>query len=284
MFFYWIITGSLLAVMLFSHLGRWVPAADAAAVGRPVLVGLAASATLGGHVFFGVGLAWSILPLLSALSIAWALWRWPRPAKQLGLRLYQKNLLYSLPSPEPLLEDIHAMDPDVITLQEVSAHNQPVLDGLAAGWPHRQETAHPIVGRIVVLSRLPCAEGPHRLSGPGHAALRVRCGAVCVWVMAVHLPWPWPFELRNYLGPSLAAVQGLDGARVVAGDFNIVPWAWPVHAVAQALGGRRAGRGGFTFPFGPIALPIDHVIAPGGGRIAVRPLVGSDHRGVVADI
>jgi len=73
---------------------------------------------------------------------------------------------------------------------------------------------------------------------------------------------------------------------LIAGDFNMVPWGSSVRSIAKAAESERIGGYVTTFPaFGGLApLAIDHVLIPKGGQgqIETRPLLGSDHLGLVA--
>ena len=121
---------------------------------------------------------------------------------------------------------------------------------------------------------------------PGLAALQAEGPEGRVWLVALHIHWPWPYGQAAHLDRLVPVLERLDGPVLLAGDFNAVPWSVAVGRVVQAVGGRLAGPVRGTFPrFGPLlVLPIDHVIAPEGGTLDLRPLLGSDHRGVVARV
>ena len=74
------------------------------------------------------------------------------------------------------------------------------------------------------------------------------------------------------------------GPAIMGGDFNMVPWSETLDDIADAAGFERAGPSRPTFQLGPFPLPIDHVFAPAGGRVEVRGLSGSDHRGLLARV
>ena len=72
---------------------------------------------------------------------------------------------------------------------------------------------------------------------------------------------------------------------MMAGDFNQMPWSHRVRALADAAGGVLAGPARATYHLRGAPLPIDHVVAPGGGAVRpARPTLGADHRGIVADV
>jgi endonuclease/exonuclease/phosphatase (EEP) superfamily protein YafD len=65
-----------------------------------------------------------------------------------------------------------------------------------------------------------------------------------------------------------------------------VPWSHTLHRFTAASRTRLTGPLHGTWPgFGPLAvLPIDHVMGPQGGTVTLRPLAGSDHHGLLADL
>ena len=102
-------------------------------------------------------------------------------------------------------------------------------------------------------------------------------------VLSLHLHWPFPYGQRAQvaaLSPELAAVPG---AVLVGGDFNMVPWGWPLEAIGLATRTVRAGPAWTSFRVKDwLPLSIDHVLAPGSGLVERRPLLGSDHHGLLA--
>ncbi len=107
-----------------------------------------------------------------------------------------------------------------------------------------------------------------------------------LWLVSIHLHWPWPYRQAAQLATLVPMIEGLDGPTVIAGDFNMVRWSTALGALRTAGRVRNAGPVRGTYPqFGPLlVLPIDHVLAPGGGTVALRPLLGSDHLGLVAEV
>ena len=69
---------------------------------------------------------------------------------------------------------------------------------------------------------------------------------------------------------------------MIAGDFNIFPWAASVGQLQAASRTRVASPVRPTYWLHGVPLFLDHVYAPGGGSASYRPLLGSDHRGVLA--
>ena len=81
-------------------------------------------------------------------------------------------------------------------------------------------------------------------------------------------------------------LSGLNAPIVLAGDFNTLPWTHRMTGAMRLTGTQRAGPTPLTLWHRRmrIPLPLDYVLSPGGGRVEARPLFGSDHMGLVADV
>ena len=199
--------------------------------------------------------------------------------------LYQKNLRYDGGDRAGIIDDILAMAPDFVTLQEVSRPNRVIFDTLAKQFASSLYCDFTGVGGVAVLSRWPAVEGARTCAGnQGVAAMQVRTPAGPVWVVAVHLHWPYPHAQPQQVARLMGELAVLEGPIVLGGDFNMVPWSSTLRKFERATGSQRAGRVYRTFVHkgSPLRLPIDHVLVPGGrGVSALRPLLGSDHFGVL---
>ena len=201
------------------------------------------------------------------------------------LRLYAKNLGAWNDSVAPIAADIEAAAPDVVLLQEVSDANRALVERLAAGWPHAHLCRFSGRIGIAILSRHPFDGAPRCTQARALALAPVALPGGRAWIAAAHIPWPWPVDSARAEAEAIAALAALDGPVVVAGDFNLFPWTHRVRAMARAARARPAGPMRATYWLrGRVPLPIDHVLAPEGGRIETRPRHGSDHLGVVADV
>ncbi|MDU8944450.1 endonuclease/exonuclease/phosphatase family protein [Ovoidimarina sediminis] len=207
-----------------------------------------------------------------------------------ALTVYQKNLLWLLPDLAPVVADIRAADPDVVFLQEMHARNRKILDQLAPAYPSRHYCAFRTVGGVAVASRLPVVEGSQRcVEGLGFAAMQVTGPAGPLWIVSIHLHWPWPHQQPQDLATLRPILAALDGPVLIGGDFNMVPWSHTMAEIRRASGTRHAGFPGGTFDLKHPLLPIaiDHVLMPEDARlrsVEQRPALGSDHRGVLARI
>lgn len=270
-------------LILASFASALHPVADALAVFR----GQMALCLMGCAVLL-LRRGWVALPAAAVAVLAGGSVALPYLAQQDAgsLRLYQKNMLYKNDDLAGLEADIRAVAPDVLTLQEVSKANEAMLARLKNLLPHQIMCPYANVGGTAVASRLPIAEGVVARCGYGVAALPLQGPDGVVWAVSVHLSWPWPYRQQAHSQEILPVIAGLPGPKVVAGDFNMVPWAGMVQRFESVAQARLAGPAQNSLDvFSPIApLAIDHVIAPGGGQTQLRPKLGSDHGGIVAQL
>ncbi|MBY4891574.1 endonuclease/exonuclease/phosphatase family protein [Rhodobacteraceae bacterium N5(2021)] len=275
-------------VLLGSYLGALHPLGDSLAVFRNWIAGLLLACAVvmilvrprgfGMLVSIGAGIA-----LLGATPIPPAALHasaFVRPQT-----IYQKNLLFALPNAGAILADIAEIDPDHITLQELNANNrQQVLSALPSHYA-RHYCGYSSVGGVAVLSRHEVVEGSEFcVQGHGMAGFQVLTPQGPLWVISVHLRWPFPYEQRAQVEELVPVIAALEGPILIGGDFNMVPWSWVLREFAQASGSQvpRPISGTIHLFDGWLAPPIDHVLLPGvGGLHSVRPRLGSDHMGVV---
>jgi endonuclease/exonuclease/phosphatase (EEP) superfamily protein YafD len=180
--------------------------------------------------------------------------------------------------------------PDVIALQEVSANWRPKLKAIEARYPYTFYCPNRSrIGGAAVLSRRPFALGSTPLCIDSLAAVtRVDFGGRSAIIASMHLDWPWPFaqdwnvkKIRPYL-------ERLEGALIISGDFNAVPWSQTLKNIAEASKTRFAEglrpswlvNGELAHLAKWIGLPLDHILVS--DRISVASVetlepVGSDH-------
>lgn len=197
--------------------------------------------------------------------------------------IYQKNLLFQNDQVEALYDDITAANPDIIALQELTSRNAPLVQKLRETYPHQESCALTDWARVAILSRWP-VEGELCIENKGLVGLQVAAPEGTFWAFSLHAFWPWPHGQAEQLAELLPVLAELEEPIVLAGDFNMVPWSHALRVIAGTTGSTRAGPLFPTLNKMSAPLPIDHVYAPGGGRASARPLAGSDHVGVLAEV
>lgn len=278
-----------LALLVAGHLGAVLPLGNSLSVLRLQLLALAVPMLLLLALTGGRRRAlWLALPVLFSMGETIKVLRGAAPADEGEVVLYQKNLLWLGRDPEAVLADILGVAPDFIAFQETSDQNAAVVAGLEQAYPHRMICRGRPIGGLSLFSRHPLetpVDGCSLASGFALSRAVLPDGRK-LWIGVTHLSWPWPYGQTRQVGPIAEVLAGLDGPVVVAGDFNMVPWASTVRRIEVAGRMRRLGGYLTTFPqFGwAVPLPIDNVMIPDGGQgtVEVRPRFGSDHRGLVA--
>lgn len=270
------------------YLGFLHPLGDSLSVGR----GIAAAAVLVLAVFAsfaGLRIAAFVSMLLAMLTGGQVLLAYSWPGLPGDYTVYQKNMLFRNEELPALAADIRTADAQIVTLQEVRPESQPFLDGLKDIYPQQLLCPGRAVGGPAILTRLPAVEGT-AFCGPGLAAMQVVAGTgdteKRVWLVSLHLHWPWPYGQSAQVELLLPILDRLQGPAILAGDFNMVRWATSVKQLSDILGVRPAGptAGSYIGLSRLFPLPIDHVFATQGGRVTLRPALGSDHLGLLAEV
>jgi endonuclease/exonuclease/phosphatase (EEP) superfamily protein YafD len=200
--------------------------------------------------------------------------------------VYQKNLKFRGPDLAAVVADIRASGAEIVTLQEVSTQNLPVLEMLRDDFPTQHLCSYSKwIGGPAVLSRWPMTDAVPICAGSGGmTALQLATPDGPVWAVSLHLHWPWPHRQPEQVAEILPVLAALEGPVIVAGDFNMVPWGASVRRIATAARAERVGATVTTLNIrgGLVPLPIDHVFLPSGwaGAQDLRPEFGSDHRGI----
>ena len=202
------------------------------------------------------------------------------------LRVYSKNLRYDNGQVDALFEDIQSADADVLMLQEVSSVNDTLLTRLHTTFPHQTRCSTPAGVAIVVASRFAFEGTPLCSERKALAVAKVSINAQSVWLASVHIPWHWPIPSHINEKEAEDLLGSLKGPIVMAGDFNSVPWTRRVSRLKSLSRTRLAGPTLVTLRHKrlPLSIPIDFVFAPGGGQVELRPLLGSDHHGLLAKV
>lgn len=288
--------------------GGWHPALDSLGHFRlhlALLLMIAAVPLLVGRLWLHgvISVALAGAALLSALGMPIATGLRPvyaavEPLPQTGGThlLMQLNLRFDNQTPEKVLSLIGRLNPDVVTLNEVSARWMERLDTITAAYPHRIVCrASYAIGGVAILSRRPFVAGtqPECLDRGSFAIADVDFGGRPVTVATLHLDWPWPQRQAAHIGRISQRLAALPETAILAGDFNAAPWSAAVRRVAAAGGLTPTPPVGATWlhrklPAALIGLglPLDQVFVKGGIGVhgtARLEAVGSDHRPVLLE-
>lgn len=284
--------GILLLVGGFA--GALHPAGDSLAVFRPHLA--LAVVGLGALLLVlrdrGWGLYFVLLAAVSGVAPARAVLSVGPDAAEAALSysFYQRNLLYLARDPGAILAEIEALSPDFVTLQEVSsANNAGLLARLPEGYAHALcpfagvgavalATRHRLVaGSVLCIERL------------GMVAAQVDTPDGRVWLVSVHLHWPWPYRQDAQVAQILPLLSRMQGPILIGGDFNMVRWSDVMSRFERVARAAPVPQGRPTYRLHLIGragagLEIDHVLLPRGTEAAMQRLepLGSDHRGLLA--
>ncbi len=200
--------------------------------------------------------------------------------------VYQKNLLHLNKTVPRVTKDIKTRDVDVVTLQEVTdGLFRNVTADLQEEYPTRVFCPYNPTRGTAIFSKWQAVDGTVFCAREGNlSGVQVEMPHGVTWLVSLHLHWPWPYEQGWQVVELVKEIESLEGAVILGGDFNMLPWSNSVATVERAAGGQRAGGVEPTFFLGDIPLPIDHVMAPGGGTIEVLAKFGSDHQGLLARV
>lgn len=272
-------TVCLCLAVLLGFLGRLHPVFDTLSLLRPLFAGLCLLVLV-----FPMGLRLRMLVAFSFLmGTASTLPLFFGGTDGDDMRIYTKNLLYRNPQLPAVAADIRASDADVITLQEVSGRNERLLDALSKDYPYQHLCRFSGWSGIAVLSRS-AMQDKVCSARRGLAAARISHEGQGVWIASVHLTWPFPYGNSNAAKAAVDVLDDLDGPVVMAGDFNIFPWAASVGRMKRTAEVQLVRPLRPTFDLQGVPLLLDHIYAPEGGTASYRPFIGSDHLGVVADV
>lgn len=270
-----------LVALGLSFAGALHPVGDSLAVFRLALAIPALLLVAGTRLPLGWRLTGMALCLAAAGSVFWHKLPLGGPGP---LTIYQKNMFHRNSDIEGLARDILAVSPDIVTLQEVSIRNEALLDRLWDAYPNQHLCRYTPSSGVAVLTRFETSGTPFCSKNIGLAGVQVETESGPVWAMALHSAWPYPGIQPGQVAWLYWYLGQVQQPAVIGGDFNMVPWSHTLRRVARTGGFERARPSRPTFQLGPAPLPIDHVLAPGGGRTEVRGLLGSDHRGIVAHV
>ncbi len=220
----------------------------------------------------------------------------PRSTDRPVYKMLQMNLRFDNATPEKVLSLVGRVQPDVITLEEVSNMWSGKLEPLFARYPYRNFCSSPTgLFGVAVLSRRPFAEGtePQCFDKGAMALAKVDFGGRTADVAALHLGWPWPLEQSHQIDELTGPLATIDRNAILGGDFNATPWSAAVARVAKAGGLKLMPAPGRTWLERSLpeflrfaGLTIDHVMAKGDvvvHSVQMGEYAGSDHRPLLVE-
>ncbi|TAM96129.1 MAG: AP endonuclease, partial [Rhizobiaceae bacterium] len=212
-------------------------------------------------------------------------------------RLLQINLRFDNPTPEKLLSLIGRVQPDVVTMDEVSPMWAEKLKLIKAAYPNQVICPTRIeIGGAAIISRRPFATANSWSCDDrgAFATARVDFGGRVAEIADIHLGWPWPGDQRWQLKRLGGVLKGLDDTTLLSGDFNAVRWSATVYKAARDGRFKLVPPAGATWfyrrlpvwlrPY--LGITIDHIMAKGDLVIhstRILPDVGSDHAPVLVE-
>lgn len=283
-----ILAGILLVLVLAGYMGHIHPLGDTLAVFRVYLAGALAvvgglqlAAGVRGQGIANGGLGLAVIASLGLFPFGRQI---PPSEGQTVVHHYQKNMLYHNDDPSGILADILSQDPDVVTLQEAVGRSGVILRTLLDAYETGLTCDSPGADGLAIFAVWTAVPGT-AFCGEQVAGVQVEGPDGPVWIIAIHLRWVYPYQNAKQAGRIETLLRDLEGPKIVAGDFNVVPWADSVKGIAEAAQVQRVGRALVTFArLGVLRVQIDHVFATGGaGVTARRPRLGSDHWGIWAE-
>ncbi|MDI6026485.1 endonuclease/exonuclease/phosphatase family protein [Corticibacterium sp. UT-5YL-CI-8] len=211
-------------------------------------------------------------------------------------RLMQLNLRYDNTAVQEVMELIERVQPDVITLQEVSAAWRASLGPLSEVYPYNLicPAPHGVFG-VAIFSRQAFTEGAEKrcLDYGRMAVASFDFAGRSADVVSLHLDWPWPADQSSEIDGLVPVLSALGETALLGGDFNATPWSAAVHRVAVAGGLTMMPSPGSTWLYRALphvidrlGLPIDQVMSKGDLRIRsarLGPRIGSDHLAVLVE-
>jgi endonuclease/exonuclease/phosphatase (EEP) superfamily protein YafD len=213
------------------------------------------------------------------------------------LKVLTVNVSYGRFLPRRLLETVHEVDPDIVVVQELTPHAERVLADLDAAFPHNRKFPADGAYGIGLWSKYELESGATIALGRVPAIqARVRGPTGSFTVIGVHLSAPVTprrAAARNQQLVELAArSNAVDGALVIAGDFNITPYSPYYTEWLEAAKLTDSRRGRTLSPSWPtklrlLGIPIDHVAVNDGFTILSHrrlPNFQSDHYGAFVEV
>ena len=206
------------------------------------------------------------------------------------LKVLQANVLFANDDIQRIANGLLAADADIIVLQEIAGRNEEVLSRLADKYANQVNCRIARFHSVAILVRIPYAANRQTscIAELGFGRVNVMFGDTQITIGSFHAWWPWPLNQYEQIDLLTEHWKNIDGATIIAGDFNAAPWSHAVARVAQATSTQVPA--GAVFSWGPAAgnntfpelrpLPIDHALHSRHFGLLSRkalPSIGSDH-------
>lgn len=228
--------------------------------------------------------AYRLCVLTAIICIMSSGFLWQNGNQQLGeYAHYQKNMSFRMKDQRPLAKDIVASNASFVTLQEVDDNNLAILKLLQPEYKSAHFCEFEFVGGTAVLSKFAKIAGTERCYY-GATAMQVATDQGLIWLISIHLHWPWPHAQEAQAIKLLDELTKLEGPKIIGGDFNMVTWSHRLREISQKTGTKLLNGTYRSFALTPFFnIPIDHILAPSntGSGVQIRPLLGSDHLGLL---
>jgi endonuclease/exonuclease/phosphatase (EEP) superfamily protein YafD len=201
------------------------------------------------------------------------------------LKLMSFNTWFENQEFDQIRAEIERADADVVSLVEFGKRKQPVLDALAAKYPHRAACFELDFCNFVILSKHPIKATAARVGWAGPPLLWAQLGGKFdgLSVIAVHtIRFPHSRAQFRQIQELVKFLETIPGRRIVTGDFNATPFSRITQTLANETGLKRLT----SLPSWPawLLIPqiaIDHIfVSPELELVrneAVGNASGSDH-------
>lgn len=167
--------------------------------------------------------------IVGTMSMLNVLWPKMVPTAPGTYTVYQKNLSFRQHEQAELAADILQRDTEIVTVQEVNEPNMAILEAIKTEYPTQAWCPFDFVGGTAVATKWSALGDVVCSDVGGLTTLKVQSPSGPVWLVSLHLHWPWPFGQDTQIEALLPVLEGLDAPIVLGGDFNWCPGATSYH-------------------------------------------------------
>lgn len=200
---------------------------------------------------------------------------------------------------QKLIDLVHAEEPDILVLLEISTGWLDQLDSIRESYPHMKAEPRSDNFGIAVFSRAPIKESHIEKFGPSDIPsieAVIEFGTEILTLIATH-PLP-PINQRFYQSRNMQLIEvaekikNIKGPRILIGDLNMTMWSHDYSTLVTGTGLRNARDGYGVLPSWPVFLPfmmipIDHCLISSElnvDHIRTGSNVGSDHLPLIVEL